>query len=172
MRFFSIVIFIFLNTSLIANEHRLLLSGLSLHEIPHNLKGEPYNSFSSGVGYEYNLFEKYNEVYFGFNTLVLNDSFYNPQATLGSAIAMRFHNDYFDTSIAFAGFVGYKKLYQEDENGVVDEGSYRVIGGALPTLTLYYKEVNVNLMYFPSFEYKTVDMTGYMYINFGWKFSN
>ena len=163
-----VVIFFLSILSLKADETRLLISGLSLHEQPNNIMDKPYNSFSYGGGLEYNFFKAYNRAYIGTNILILHDSYYNTQYTLGSALAVRFNHDKIDTSIALAGFVGYKKLYKKNDESVGD-GRYQIMGGVAPTFSLYYKTVNVNVMYFPSFEYKTTKMVGFMYVNFGVK---
>ena len=105
----------------------------------------------------------------GANILILHDSYYNTQYAVGTALSVRFNHDKIDSSIALAGFVGYKKLYKKDQAGRVDEGKYQIMGWASPTLSLYYKQININIMYFPSFEYESVKMTGFMYINFGIK---
>lgn len=156
--------------SLKSDERRLLISGLSLHEEPNNIMGNPYNSFSYGGGLEYNLFRSYNTPYLGANFLILHDSYHNTQYTAGSAIAIRFNHDIINSSIALAGFIGYKKLYQKSSDGKVDEGRYQIMGGMAPTISLYYRRVNINVIYFPSFEYKTTKMVGFAYLNFGIEF--
>ncbi|HIP28361.1 MAG TPA: hypothetical protein EYG82_04220, partial [Sulfurovum sp.] len=82
---------------LFATEERVLLSGFTIHEHTYDRFGKKYNAFNYGVGYEYNYFEAYNELYFATNVLLLNDSFENPQLSIGMGHYYRFNTGVFDT---------------------------------------------------------------------------
>ena len=155
--------------SLSANEQRLLLSGFTIHEKPNNRFGDPYNYFNYGIGYEYNLYEEPESFYWGLNTIILSDSYRNPQLTTGLAYAIRYEYKKVQTAVGLAGFIGIKKRYT-DEDTEYDQGHYTVIGGVAPMLNFYYKDVSLNFLYVPHFHYKEIDITGFLYTYFSWKF--
>ncbi len=163
--------FIFLLFSLVvfANEQRILVSGFSLHEHSNDRFNEKYNAFNYGAGYEYNYFEDYNKIYFGTNVLVLNDSFENPQLSIGFGHNYRFDTGFIDTAIGVSGFVGYKKIYT-DSDASRDGGEYKITGGLGPAITLYKDDYSVNFMYIPSIHYKEFDITGFLFTYFSYKF--
>jgi len=162
-------LFLLLPLLLTADEHRLLLSGFSIHEKKNDRFGETYNAFNYGLGYEYNTFREDGKFYFGLNALLLDDSYHNPQFTLGAGHYIRFDLDVIECAVGLSGFVGYKKIYGDedlDRNG----GSYGLMGGIAPALNLYYKNAAVNLMYVPSFHYRDADITGFLFTYFSWRF--
>jgi hypothetical protein len=152
-----------------ADERRILISGFSLHEHPRNQFGEPYNAFSAGAGYEYNFFDDFGKPYFSANLLLIKDSFYNPQLTLGFGHAVRFHQHYADTALGLSGFIGWKKLYDRDDR-TKESGAYGVTGGIAPALSFYRGDLSVNFIYVPSVEIAGHDITGFLFGYFGWKF--
>jgi hypothetical protein len=169
MKQFIAIILVFFATSLNAVEQRLLLTGITLHETSHNQFGNRYNAFNAGAGYEYNRFKEYNEWYFHTNAMLLNDSFRNPQFIVGFGHAMRFHHEHADTAVGLAGFVGVKKLYDRDDT-VGTTGSYGLMGGVAPSLSIYRGDFSLNLIYVPSIEIQDHDITGFLFGYFGWKF--
>lgn len=152
-----------------ANEQRLIISGFTIHEHTNDRFDEKYNAFNYGIGYEYNFFEAYEEIYFGTNVLVLNDSFENPQYTMGFGHYYRFHTDIVDTAIGLSGFVGYKKIYTDDDLSRND-GEYKITGGVGPSLNFYKDDFSINFMYIPSIKYKELDLTGFLYTYFSYRF--
>ncbi len=154
---------------LFAQEQRFLLSGLTIHENTNDRFNEKYNAFNYGVGYEYNFFEKYDEIYFSSNILILNDSFENPQLTIGFGHSYRFDLGTMDTAIGLSGFVGYKKIYTDDDLSR-DDGEYKITGGIGPSLILYKDKYSINFIYVPSVKYKEVDITGFLFTYFSFKF--
>ncbi len=163
------LLFLLLPLLLFADEQRLLISGLTLHEKPNNRFGEPYNAFNYGLGYEYNFYKTPKELYFGINAMVLNDSYYNPQYSIGVGHYMRFDTGSVQSAIGLAGFIGAKRIYDDEDTGF-SGGQYGLTGGIAPALNFYYKSASVNFMYVPSFHYKDVDVTGFLYTYFSWKF--
>ncbi|RLA71579.1 MAG: hypothetical protein DRG24_05170 [Epsilonproteobacteria bacterium] len=153
---------------LFADEQRVLISGISIHEKTNDRFGEKYNAFNYGAGYEYNFFDNFNEVYFGGNILVLNDSFENPQFTVGMGHYIRFDTGAVDTAIGLSGFVGWKKIY-DDGDLSRDDGAYGFTGGIAPAVTFYYDRLSVNLMYVPSIHYKNIDITGFLFAYFSFR---
>ncbi len=154
---------------LFADEQRLLILGFTIHEKPNNRFNESYNAFNYGLGYEYNFYKEPKKFYFGMNALILNDSYYNPQYTIGGGHYMRFKTGQLQSAIGLSGFIGWKRVYDDsdlDRNG----GRYRLTGGIAPALNFYYKDASVNFMYVPSFHYKDVDITGFLFTYFSWKF--
>ena len=162
-------LFLLLPLLLFADEQRLLLSGFTIHVEPHNRFDERYNALNYGLGYEYNFYEEEREIYFGMNTLILNDSYYNPQFTIGAGHYMRFNMGEAQSAIGLSGFLGWKKVY-DDSDIDRDGGKYRLTGGIAPALNFYYKDASVNFMFIPSFKYKDIDITGFLYTYFSWKF--
>ncbi|MCI0500512.1 MAG: hypothetical protein L0Y61_02040 [Epsilonproteobacteria bacterium] len=152
-----------------SNEQRILLTGFTIHEHTNDRFGEKYNAFNYGAGYEYNFFNDYNEFYFATNTLVFNDSFENPQFVVGMGHAYRFDTGEIDTAIGLSGFVGIKKIYTDDDLNR-DGGDYGFTGGVGPTVTFYYEKLSVNFVYVPSFSYKDLETTGFLFTYFGYKF--
>ena len=162
-------LFFLLPLLLFGDEQRLLLSGFTLHEKKHNRFGEPYNAFNYGLGYEYNFYQENKKFYLGLNTLLLNDSYYNPQFTLGAGHYIRFDTGPLQSAVGLSGFIGCKKIYDDDD---LDRsgGRYGLTGGIAPALNFYYKDASINLMYVPSFSYKDVDVTGFLFSYFSWRF--
>ena len=163
------LLFLLLPFLLFANEHRLLISGFTIHEKPNNRFDEPYNAFNYGLGYEYNFYKEPKEIYFGINTLILNDSYYNPQFSIGAGHYMRFDMGVLQSAVGLSGFIGWKRKY-DDSDLDRDGGEYGLTGGIAPALNFYYKNASVNFMYVPSFHYKDTDITGFLYTYFSWKF--
>jgi len=154
---------------LCGNEQRLLLSGFAIHETKNNRFDERYNSVNYGVGYEYNFYQKAKRPYFGMNLLLLEDSYYNPQLTFGLGHYIRFGTGSLQSAIGLSGFIGIKKIYSDDDTDR-SGGSYGLAGGIAPALNIYYKNASVNFMYVPSFHYKEVDVTGFLFTYFSWRF--
>lgn len=162
-------LFLLLPFFLFADEQRLLISGFTIHEKPNNRFDEPYNAFNYGLGYEYNFYQEPKALYFGMNALILNDSYYNPQYSVGVGHYMRFDMGEAQSAVGLSGFIGWKRVYDDndlDRNG----GKYSLTGGIAPALNFYYKNASVNFMYVPSFHYKDVDVTGFLFTYFSWKF--
>jgi len=151
------------------NEQRVLVTGFTIHEHTNDRFGEKYNGYNYGAGYEYNYFTEYNELYYGMNALLFNDSFENPQFVFGMGHAYRFDLTPVDISIGVSGFVGIKKIYT-DEDISRDEGKYGVTGGFGPTVNLYYDDFSINFVYVPGFKYKELDTTGFLFTYFSYKF--
>ena len=159
---------LFLPLLLSANEQRLLLSGFTIHEKPNNRFDEPYNALNYGLGYEYNYYETPKKIYLGLNVLLLKDSFYNPQFSIGAGSYLRFDMGPVQSAVGLSGFIGWKKIYDDsdlDRNG----GHYGLTGGVAPALNLYYKNASVNFMYVPSFHYKETEITGFLFTYFSWR---
>ena len=154
---------------ILSQEQRILISGFSLHESKHDRFGEKYNAFNYGIGYEYNFFENYNEPYFGMNMLLLNDSFENPQLSIGFGHNYRFDMDYADISVGIAGFVGYKKIYSDDDISR-DGGQYKIMGGVGPSFAVYKGNFSIDFIYIPSIKYNSLDITGFLFTYFSYKF--
>lgn len=167
MKYFILALFVPL--FLFSNEQRILLTGFTIHEHDNDRFGEKYNAFNYGAGYEYTFFENYNEFYFASNVLVFNDSFQNPQLAIGFGHSYRFHTDYIDTSVGISGFVGIKKIYNDEDFNRAD-GNYGFTGGIGPTVNVYYKNFSINFVYVPGFKYKDLDTTGFLFTYFGYKF--
>lgn len=155
--------------SLLADEQRLLLTGFSVHETARNQFGERYNGLNGGLGYEYNRFEAYGAWYFTGNVMLFDDSFENPQLTVGFGHAMRFRGTLADTAVGLAGFVGIKKLYEHDDR-TGSTGDYGLMGGIAPAVSLYRGDWSLNLVYVPSVKVSDYDLTGFGFAYFGWKF--
>lgn len=165
-----ITLFIFLTPLFnMANEQRVLLTGFTLHEGEHDRFGEEYNAFNYGLGIEYSFFENYQEVYFTTNALVFNDSFYNPQLAIGFGHSYRFDTGIIDTAIGLSGFVGIKKIYTDEDKSRAD-GYYGITGGVGPTMNFYYDDFSLNLVYVPSFSYKDLKTTAFIFGYFGYEF--
>lgn len=154
---------------LFGDEQRLLLSGFTVHEKPNNRFDERYNAFNYGLGYEYNFYKEPRQIYFGMNTIVLNDSFYNPQFSIGAGHYMRFDMGPFQSAVGLSGFIGWKKIYTDADLNR-DGGKYGLTGGVAPALNFYYENASVNFMYVPSFRYKDTAVTGFLYTYFSWQF--
>ena len=169
MRFFVYFTLLFMPLLLAANEQRILLSGFTIHEHSHDQFGEAYNGFNYGGGYEYNFFDDYNEFYFASSILGISDSFSNPQLIVGFGHAYRFDLGVVDTSLGISGFVGWKKIY-EDEDTDRSGGAYSFMGGAGPVAILYYQNYSVNFMYVPGIAYKELETTAFLYTYFSFKF--
>ena len=154
---------------LFGNEQRLLLSGFTLHEKRDNRFGETYNAFNYGLGYEYNFYQEERKAYLGLNTLLLNDSYYNPQFTLAAGRYVRFDTGCLQSAVGLSGFIGWKKVYDDADNSR-HGGRYGLIGGIAPALNFYYRDASINLMYVPSFHYRDIDTTGFLFTYFSWRF--
>jgi hypothetical protein len=163
------IILVLLPFFVYSSEQRVLLSGFTLHEHTSDRFGEKYNPFNYGVGYEYNFFNDYNELYFATSALLFNDSFENPQFVLGMGHAYRFDTGIIDIAVGVNGFIGVKKIYTDDDLNR-DGGSYGFTGGVGPAVTLYYENMSVNFIYIPPFSYKKLDTTGFLFMYFGYKF--
>jgi len=154
---------------LFATEQRAIVSGFTIHEHTYDRFGKKYNAYNYGVGYEYNFFEKYNEIYFASNVLLLNDSFKNPQFSIGLGHYYRFHTGTVDTALGITGFFGIKKIYDDEDKSRAD-GHYGLTGGVGPTVNFYYENLSANFVYVPGFKYKKLNTTGFLYLYFGYKF--
>ena len=163
------LIFLLFPLLLFANEQRILLTGFTIHEHQYDRFGEEYNAFNYGGGYEYNFFDDYNELYFASNILVLNDSFKNPQLSIGLGHYYRFDLGKIDTAVGLSGFVGWKKIYT-DEDLDRDGGHYGITGGLGLATTLYYKRFGVNFVYVPGVAFKDFDTTGFLFTYFSFSF--
>jgi len=163
------MIFFLVPWMIFATEERALLSGFTIHEHTYDRFGKKYNALNYGVGYEYTFFEKYNEIYFASNILLLNDSFKNPQFTIGMGHYYRVHTGKIDTSIGLTGFFGIKKKYT-DRDKSREDGHYGFTGGIGPSVNFYYEKLSANFVYVPGFKYKKLDTTGFLYLYFGYKF--
>jgi hypothetical protein len=162
-------ILLFTVTLLQAGEQRLLLTGISVHEKSHNQFGDRFNAWNAGIGYEKNTFEDYGKWYFTVNTMLFNDSFKNPQLTVGFGHAMRFDYETADVALGLAGFVGWKKLYDADDT-TGHSGKYGLMGGVAPMVAVYHGKWSLNFVYVPSAKIKDRDITGFAFGYFGWKF--
>ena len=154
---------------LFATEQRILLSGVTIHEHTYDRFAEKYNAFNYGVGYEYTFFEKYKDIYFSTNVLLLNDSFENIQGSIGLGHYYRFDTGVIDTAVGLTGFFGIKKIYTDDDKSR-EGGKYGLTGGFGPAVNFYYEDLSVNFVYVPGFKYKEIDTTGFLYLYFGYKF--
>ena len=163
------LLLLFFPLVLFGDEQRLLLSGFSIHEKKYNRFEEPYNARNYGLGYEYNFYKEDKQFYFGMNGLLLQDSFYNPQLTLGLGHYIRFDLGPIESAIGLSGFIGWKKIY-DDGDSSRDEGRYGLTGGIAPALNFYYGDAAINLMYVPSFHYRDIDITGFLFTYFSWRF--
>lgn len=152
-----------------ANEQRVLLSGFTIHEHTYDRFGDEYNAFNYGAGYEYSFFDDYNELYFTTNIMAIYDSFENPQLAIGFGHSYRFDTGAIDTSVGISGFVGIKKIYN-DEDLNRDDGEYGFTGGFGPTLNFYYEDFSVNFVYVPGIKFKDLDTTAFLFTYFGYKF--
>jgi len=166
MKYFYLLLLPFI---LFAEEQRVLLTGFTIHEHTYDRFGEKYNAFNYGAGYEYNFFKDYNKFYFSTNALVFNDSFKNPQLAVGFGHAYRFDTGFIDTSVGVSGFLGAKKIY-DDEDLNREDGEYGFTGGVGATLNFYYEDFSVSCVYVPGFKYKDLDTTGFLFTYFGYKF--
>jgi len=140
-----------------------------MHEHTNDRFDEKYNAFNYGIGYEYNFFNDYKELYFTSNILIFNDSFENPQVAMGMGHSYRFDTGAVDTSIGLSGFFGIKKIYTDDDLNR-DGGHYGFTGGVGPTLNFYYEDFSVNFVYVPGIKYKDWDTTGFLFTYFGYSF--
>jgi len=163
------LLFLLLPLLLFSNEQRILLSGFTVHEHSRDRFHEKYNAFNYGAGYEYNFFNDYDELYFAANTMVLNDSFKNPQLIAGFGHYYRFDIGIVDISLGLTGFVGWKKIYT-DEDMDRSEGHYGITGGVGPAGAFFYEKFSINLIYVPGFHYHEFDTTGFLFTYFGYKF--
>ena len=165
-----IAMFLIFTISLLASEHRLLITGFTKHERSHTTSGYEYNEFNYGAGYEYTSFDDYNELYWGTNVTVLKDSFEEWQYTLSISPNIRFKlSKHTSISVGAGMFIMYKK--DNYKTGVPPKTAhYDFIGGLAPMASLYYKDVSVSTAYVPSFSYKDIDTTGFLIVYFGWKF--
>lgn len=150
-------------------ENRLLLTGLSFHEVRKNQFGETYNMTNTGFGYEHNRFTRYGEWYLAGNVMLMNDSFRNPQLTLGLGHAIRYRYELADLSVGAAGFVGWKKFYNHYDTDK-STGHYDLTGGVTPVVSLYRGEWSLNLIYIPTMQIGTYDITGFMFAYLGVRF--
>ena len=165
----SLFILLLLTSISYGSEARLLLTGLSWHETSRDQFGERYNALNGGIGYEYNRFDAYNAWYFTGNVMLFNDSFRNPQLTVGFGHAMRFEGSVADIAVGLAGFVGVKKLYEADDR-VGTTGEYGLMGGLAPAVSLYLGALSLNLIYVPSLTIGDYDITGFAFAYLGWRF--
>lgn len=169
MKYFIILVFAVLICN--ADEHRLLLTGFTKHEVSHKKNGEEFNEFNYGAGYEYTTFEHYNELYLGTNLTALRDSYDEPQYTLSVSPNIRFElTEKISASVGAAAFVMYKKNNYK-RNVSEEEAKYELVFGAAPLASLYYKRLSVNFAYVPSFSYDkyNMDIIGFAIMYFGWK---
>lgn len=166
MKYLILILFPFV---MFANEQRILLTGFTIHEHTNDRFGEKYNGYNYGAGYEYNYFNEYNELYYGMNAMLFNDSFENPQFVFGMGHSYRFDLNFVDISIGLSGFVGVKKIYTDNDISR-DDGAYGVTGGLGPTMNLYYDDFSMNFVYVPGFKYKDLDTTGFLFTYFTYKF--
>ncbi|MCI0500255.1 MAG: hypothetical protein L0Y61_00730, partial [Epsilonproteobacteria bacterium] len=88
---------------------------------------------------------------------------------VGMGHAYRFDTGAIDTAVGLSGFVGIKKIYTDDDLSR-DDGDYGFTGGIGPTVTFYYEKLSVNFVYVPSFSYKDIETTGFLFTYFGYKF--
>ena len=167
LKYLTILLFPLL---LFSNEQRILLSGFTIHEHSRDLFDEKYNALNYGVGYEYNFFNDYNDIYFSGNILAFSDSFANPQLIAGFGHYYRFDLEIIDMALGLSGFVGWKKIYEEGVALNRDGGGYGIMGGAGPVAVFYYKKFSVNFIYVPGITYKELETTGFLYTYFGFKF--
>lgn len=154
---------------LFSGEQRILLTGVTIHEHSHDRFDEKYNAFNYGAGYEYNFFEAYNELYFASNVLVLNDSFENPQLSIGFGHRYRFDLGLIDLALGITGFVGWKKIYTNEDTDR-SEGDYGITGGVGPSAGLFYDKFSINFIYVPPFAYEDIKTTGFLLTYFSYKF--
>jgi len=167
-----LVLSVLLLFSLNANEHRLLITGFTIHEQSVGDNGVEFNAINYGLGYEFTTFNEYNSLYFGTNFTLMQDSYFNPQYTLSISPNVRFKmSENSAISFGLAAFGMYKK-----ETYLVgidpDEAGYGFIFGAAPLSAIYYKDVNINFAYVPSFSYKDINVIGFVITYFGWTFSS
>ena len=154
---------------LFSDEQRILLSGFTIHEHSQDRFDVKYNAFNYGAGYEYNYFNNYNEIYFSANALIINDSFENPQLSIAFGHHYRFDTGIVDTALGLSGFVGWKKIYTNEDLSR-DDGEYGITGGIGPVAMFYYKKLSVSFIYVPGIAYKDLDTTGFLFTYFGFKF--
>jgi len=166
MKYLIILLFPLL---LFSNEQRIILTGMTIHEHQYDRFGEEYNAFNWGAGYEYNFFNHYNEFYFAANALVLNDSFENPQLSIGMGHYYRFDLGIVDAALGLTGFVGWKKIYT-DEDQDREGGQYGLTGGLGLATTVYYESFAVNFVYVPGVAFKDFDTTGFLFTYFSFSF--
>lgn len=166
MKYLIILLFPLL---LFANEQRIILTGVTIHEHEYDRFGEEYNAFNWGAGYEYNFFDNYNEFYFATNLMVLNDSFKNPQLSIGMGHYYRFDLGSIDAALGLSGFVGVKKIYT-DEDLDREGGSYGPTGGLGLAATLFYERAAVNFVYVPGVAFGDFDTTGFLFTYFSFSF--
>jgi len=165
-----ILILFLLSSFLLADEHRLLVSGFSKHEKSHDNNGKEFNEFNYGLGYEYNNFKDYNEAYFGGNFSVIKDSYDEWQYTLSASSNMRFKlNQNFSLSFGVAAFLMYKKDNYKN-NVYKEDADYDLFVGAAPSSSLYYKDFSVSIAYVPSASFMNIDTVGFAIVYFGYTF--
>lgn len=168
MKYFLIFILSF--SSLFASEHRLLLSGFTIHEKSHKKNGGEYNGFNYGAGYEFTTFEHYNELYFATNITVIKDSHNKPQYTLSGSPNIRFK---LSTNTAVSFGLAMFGMWKKDnfKKGVSEEeAEYDLLFGAAPLSSVYYKNFNVNFAYVPTISHDNIKTVGFAIMYFGWKF--
>jgi len=153
-----------------ADEHRLLLTGFTKHEVSEASSGRKFNEFNYGGGYEFTTFENYDELYFASNVTVLRDSFDKPQYTLSASPNIRYRlNDNTAFSFGVAAFAMWKdELFRENISD--EESQYILVFGAAPLASLYYKSLCVNFAYIPTLTYKNINPVGFGIVYFGWTF--
>ena len=137
MKFLLMIIF-----TLTLSADSILIPLVSKHNSSHNDDGKKFNEFNYGVGYQVD----YN--HFGLGTtatvMVLQDSFYNPMATL--TYGVNHHEKLGDVTISVgAEFgIGYKKIW------LGDNFKYSPIPIAfIPTLGVEYKGYSIRLTHIP-----------------------
>lgn len=163
------LLFLLLPFLLLADEQRLLISGFTLHEKSESRFGEAYNAYNYGLGYEYNFYREAKKFYLGLNALLLEDSYYNPQFSIGAGHYIRFNRGALQSAVGLSGFIGWKRIY--DDNDVDRSGGrYGLTGGIAPALNFYYYDAGLHFMYVPSFRFREIEITGFLYTYFSWKF--
>ncbi len=165
-----LITILFSMSILCANEHRLLISGFSIHDKPTTSSGVAFNSLNYGLGYEYTDFSHYDRFYLASNFTVLEDSFYYTQYTLSASKNIRFKiNEDISVSLGLAMFAMIKK----DTISPTTLGSdpqYILIPGAAPLSSIYYKDLTLNFAYVPTIKDPQINITGFLIVYFGWEY--
>jgi Antimicrobial peptide resistance and lipid A acylation protein PagP len=164
-----VLLFLCLVTTILATEHRILITGFTKHEKSYSSDSEKFNEENYGAGYEFTNFKKYGKVYFAGNFTVLRDSYKDAQYTLSVSPNLRFKivKD-LDWSFGLALFTMWKKdTYKKGVSS--DEARYALSPGMAAMTSIYYKKFSVNFAYVPSVETGNIDVVGFVIVYFGWK---